>query len=567
MNISEVFMKMYGDEYKNANSNKKVKEKENKLNINQDKTKENTQYIPFLEKPKDEKQRVFIPNYSLSVKRDKLNFTPLTEIPKEKKKITFTPDYTIDTKKNQRSFTPFFEMPKKENLCRINEFGKNADINEIYNDKKDLKNLTKNPISDYKSQGDLKENYEDKNKLRELDNEFNPDTFNRYLLLPNLKQLYNEYHNLTNLNANSGLKFTQKFKKFLEDHNNLTGLEKEQLKYTIEKIENENQIEKYILNLLSSTTYKIEKIIKSVKEIKGLTTSYATVKNIEKKYDLTTRKSYRDSNIHPNLIKDYFKTINNKDKAYFLGFLYADGWITLNNDGSKTMGINLHPKDEYIINHFIKNVKANISKKTYYTDNRGKKIVHIDISDQEFCNYLLKQGVKPKKTLDFDFPKFRSREQSLSFLLGFFDGDGTQGTTKITSGNRKFLYQIKEKYQLNYKIAKDKRKKNCYNFHLGAKLFNEMLDNYKKSLPRKRIKFCTEEERLERVKSACIKNQSGKLSNLTKKDLEKLVWKIPFIELGKLYGCSGRSVSKKCDKFGIQKPPPGYWKRKRSKST
>ena len=62
-------MKMYGDEYKNANSSKKVKEKENKLNINQDKTKENTQYIPFLEKPKDEKQRVFIPNYSLKIGR------------------------------------------------------------------------------------------------------------------------------------------------------------------------------------------------------------------------------------------------------------------------------------------------------------------------------------------------------------------------------------------------------------------------------------------------------------------------------------------------------------------
>ena len=230
------------------------------------------------------------------------------------------------------------------------------------------------------------------------------------------------------------------------------------------------------------------------------------------------------------------------------------------------MGINLHPKDEYIIDHFIESVKANISKKSYYTDNRGKEIVHIDINDKRFCNYLLKQGLKPKKTLNFDFPTLGSREKSLSFLLGFFDGDGTQGTTRITSGNRKFLYQIKEKFQLDYKIEKDKRKKNCYNLHLGAELFNEMLDNYERSLHRKRIKFFTKEERLERARKACIaKTQSGKLSDLTKEKLEKLVWEMPFIEIGKLYKCSGRSVSKRCEKFGIQKPPPGYWRRKRSK--
>ncbi len=404
-------------------------------------------------------------------------------------------------------------------------------------------------------------------KSRELNKEPNKDNFNRYILSPTLKQLYQEYYNLTNLNANSGLKFTQKFKKFLKDHNSLTSLEKEKLKYIIEIGENENQIENYILHLLSSTTYTIEKIIKIIKDTEGLTTSYVTVKNIEKKYDLKTRETYRDSQIHPNLIKDYFKTINTKEKAYFLGFLYADGWIILRKDETKMMGINLNPKDEYIIDHFIESVKADISKKAYYTDNKGKEIVHIDICNQVFCNYLLKQGIRPKKTLNFELPKLMSREHYLSFLLGFFDGDGTQGTTKITSGNLKFLNQIKEKYQLDYKIKKDKRKKNCYDLHLGAKLFNEMLENYKKSLPRKRIKLSTKEERMERAKQACIgKNQSGKLSDLTKEKLEKLVWEMPFIEIGKLFECSGRTVGKRCEKFEIQKPPPGYWRRKRSKS-
>ena len=205
--------------------------------------------------------------------------------------------------------------------------GMKGNSNEINEDKKDLKNIKDHEQKENKNQSDLKEhqNSENNEKLREFDKVNNLDTLNKDLLSLKLKQTYQEYHILTNLNANSGLKFTQKFKRFIQDNNNLTGLEKEQLKYTIEKIENENQIEKYILHLLSSTTYTIEKIIKSVKETEGLTTRYVTVKNIEKKYDLEIRETYRDSQIHPYLIKDYFKTIDTKEKAYFLGFLYADG--------------------------------------------------------------------------------------------------------------------------------------------------------------------------------------------------------------------------------------------------
>lgn len=41
--------------------------------------------------------------------------------------------------------------------------------------------------------------------------------------------------------------------------------------------------------------------------------------------------------------------------------------------------------------------------------------------------------------------------------------------------------------------------------------------------------------------------------------LEKQVWEMPSTQLAKLYGVSDRMIGKWCDKFGISKPPRGYW--------
>ena len=51
---------------------------------------------------------------------------------------------------------------------------------------------------------------------------------------------------------------------------------------------------------------------------------------------------------------------------------------------------------------------------------------------------------------------------------------------------------------------------------------------------------------------------------ITKEELQKLVWEIPTEKIGKMYGVSGKAVEKRCKKYGIEKPPRGYWAKKRS---
>ena len=115
-------MNMYGNEYNNSKSGKEVKEKENKLNIYKDKSKEDKIFFPSLEIPKEEKERTFTPDFSQNLKQERQNFTPSTEIPKEFANRSFTPDLNIDIKKEQRNFTPSLEMPEKKERTFIPDY-------------------------------------------------------------------------------------------------------------------------------------------------------------------------------------------------------------------------------------------------------------------------------------------------------------------------------------------------------------------------------------------------------------------------------------------------------------
>jgi hypothetical protein len=42
-------------------------------------------------------------------------------------------------------------------------------------------------------------------------------------------------------------------------------------------------------------------------------------------------------------------------------------------------------------------------------------------------------------------------------------------------------------------------------------------------------------------------------------ELEKLVWEMPTTQVAALFGVSDKAVEKRCKKFGIRKPPRGYW--------
>ena len=98
-----------------------------------------------------------------------------------------------------------------------------------------------------------------------------------------------------------------------------------------------------------------------------------------------------------------------------------------------------------------------------------------------------------------------------------------------------------------------------YRMALGSKLFNEMLENHKVSLPRKRNMFKTEEERIEALKENAWRGGHKKKFKVSRQELEKLINLIPLYKIGEKYGVSDKTVKKYCVRWGISMPPRGSW--------
>jgi hypothetical protein len=121
-----------------------------------------------------------------------------------------------------------------------------------------------------------------------------------------------------------------------------------------------------------------------------------------------------------HIVKDcdysFFSKIDNEAKAYFLGFLYADGSITHNS-----MKLTLHKKDF----HILKDFKKAIGSAHAFVNDRG--YMRFCINNKQLYNDLLKQGCGHKKSLTLKFPTLEQVPKNLlpHFIRGFFDGDGS----------------------------------------------------------------------------------------------------------------------------------------------
>ena len=55
-----------------------------------------------------------------------------------------------------------------------------------------------------------------------------------------------------------------------------------------------------------------------------------------------------------------------------------------------------------------------------------------------------------------------------------------------------------------------------------------------------------------------------RLFEIAPQDLHALVWSMPTTEVAKLLGVSDVAVAKRCKKYGMDKPPRGYWAKVRA---
>lgn len=116
----------------------------------------------------------------------------------------------------------------------------------------------------------------------------------------------------------------------------------------------------------------------------------------------------------------FFKKIDSHEKAYWLGFIYADGNISSKKSG-KVFQIALANKDGEHVERLKKSLKS--SHKTY----KDRNSLRLMICQNEIYNDLKNLGVDERKSLTIKPPSEDQvpKKYLNSFFLGFFDGDGS----------------------------------------------------------------------------------------------------------------------------------------------
>lgn len=129
--------------------------------------------------------------------------------------------------------------------------------------------------------------------------------------------------------------------------------------------------------------------------------------------------------------QDYFEVIDTEEKAYWLGFLYTDGYVTT----GYRWGVQFSSTD---YEHLVKLngcLKSNITirTRTYKAkEYKGYKIKETEACSLNFKNKkmyedLVAKGVVPNKTSILQFPNedILPRHLRPHFVRGLFDGDGS----------------------------------------------------------------------------------------------------------------------------------------------
>jgi len=120
----------------------------------------------------------------------------------------------------------------------------------------------------------------------------------------------------------------------------------------------------------------------------------------------------------------YFKRIDTENKAYWLGFVAADGCIS---EDRSSLTIILSKKDSDHLSRFKTAIRSN--HPLTFSVSEGKPTVRVILTSPKLVTDLINHGITPRKTFTIQWPELRFCLQS-HFLRGYFDGDGCFQTPK-----------------------------------------------------------------------------------------------------------------------------------------
>lgn len=215
------------------------------------------------------------------------------------------------------------------------------------------------------------------------------------------------------------------------------------------------------------------------------------------------RKYHHDEN--------FFEIIDTEQKAYWLGFMYADGWIQdySNRYGQDHFGITLADYDEDHLKKFLSDIKA--TNPIRYDKSKVKlgqsRLAKVELVSQKTVDDLISQGCLKKKTLILQPPQKVPKELIRHFIRGLFDGDGSI----VKSGGKYYEQYHKYCFSASFSciepigkwlkeyfgcgsLVKDNRKEYSYSYNIGGdnvleSFYHKLYDDATVYLDRKEERF------------------------------------------------------------------------------
>lgn len=121
--------------------------------------------------------------------------------------------------------------------------------------------------------------------------------------------------------------------------------------------------------------------------------------------------------------ENIFDIIDTEEKAYWLGFLYADGNVSKTN----RTRLSLAKEDIEIVKKFSNFIFGQERVKIYERPENKisfQDLVYVDVCNKHIAQTLTKLGCPPKKTFILTFPSWLDENLWNHFIRGYFDGDG-----------------------------------------------------------------------------------------------------------------------------------------------
>ena len=209
---------------------------------------------------------------------------------------------------------------------------------------------------------------------------------------------------------------------------------------------------------------------------------------LAKGYTIENRRALKSFNIH------YFDEIDTEEKAYWLGFLFADGAIT-QCQHSYDIELSLKIDDK---NHVAKFAKA-VGKS--YINNNSTYRSRCTLGSKHMFNVLSNYGCTTRKSLTLKFPNqstFKDKHLIRHFIRGYVDGDGclSWGNKEHTRcaisilGTKDFLTSIRNIFPTKTKLRNNSKQNEItkvltYNGKLGFDFAKWLYQDSTISLDRK----------------------------------------------------------------------------------